>query len=217
ARERGGHIGQAATVMSALRPAEPGEHPERARDDVDRESEQESVNPPWCDSQLDRLCSDDLCVHVAYLGLPHLPTGRADRRRAGRRRGEFEPKLPERPATEPSGVTQFSAEVKKCALRSPRASRPERPGHALRRAIPFRVTPAIESGADTDPTAARWCFFTACSTDCWWCARWSPAVSSRVSLRSIGSASAAASIRRGSTSSPGRGSPTSSITAISGR
>src|SRR5207253_11389161 len=178
---------------------------------------QESANPPWGESRLDRLFGDNFCVHVAYLGLPHLPTGRADRRRAGRRRGEFERKLPERPATEPSGVTQFPGEVKKCALRSRRAARPERPVHGLRRAIPFRGAPAIESGANTDPTAARWCFFAASSTDCWWCARWSPAVSSRVSLRSIGSASAAASIRRGSTSSPGRSPPTSSITAISGR
>src|SRR5438132_4896435 len=172
-RQLSRQVGEQSDVMGDPRSAEPREHPETARNDVDRESEQESANPPWGESRLDRLFGDNFCVHVAYLGLPHLPTGRADRRRAGRRRGEFEPKLPERPATEPSGVTQFPGEVKKCALRSPRASRPERPVHGLRRAIPFRGAPAIESGANTDPTAARWCFFAASSTDCWWCARWS--------------------------------------------
>src|SRR5438270_13564070 len=66
-RQLSRHIGEQSDVMRDPRSAEPGEHPETARDDVDRESEQESVNPPWCDSRLDRLFGDNFCVHVAYL------------------------------------------------------------------------------------------------------------------------------------------------------
>jgi hypothetical protein len=80
--------------MGDLRPAEPGEHPESADSDVDDQSEQESVNPPWRDSQPDRLLSCYFCyccVHVAYLRESHLPAGRADRRRVSRRRANLSP------------------------------------------------------------------------------------------------------------------------------